>query len=133
MTRNLFRSTRFWIFIILLLLLFSVAIAYGFHHIQQESCIAKIYQNGQLIRTIDLLQVKSEESFLLEAPNGGSNTITIAPGKISVQEATCPDHVCINQGWISDGVYPIVCLPNKLVIRIENDSSDTSAPDIMTQ
>ena len=131
--RKLLSNTRVWIFIIFVLLLVSGAIAYSFSQIQQESCIANIYQDGKLLRTIDLSQVKTEESFVIEGKNGCSNTIAIAPGKISVQNATCPDHVCINQGWIQDGVYPIVCLPNKLVIRIENDSNNGSTPDIMAQ
>lgn len=31
-------------------------------------------------------------------------------------EAECPDHTCINMGWL-DSAAPIVCLPNRLVIR----------------
>ena len=41
--------------------------------------------------------------------------------------------VCVQQGWIDDGIYPIVCLPNKLIIRIKDENGDTTVPDVMTQ
>ena len=48
----------------------------------------------------------------------GSNTIQVEPGRIRVLEADCPDQVCVRQGWISDEVTPIVCLPHRLVIQV---------------
>ena len=50
---------------------------------------------------------------------GRTNTITAQPGRIRVESADCPDQVCVDQGWISDGTVPVVCLPNRLVIQIE--------------
>lgn len=129
---NLLGKNRFWILLFLLLLLISSCIAYYFSQARQEHCVAHIYQDGVLIDTIDLAQIKEEQQILIEAENGGNNIVCIAPGKIRVQDATCPDHICVQQGWIRDGVYPIVCLPNKLVIRIESNSN-TTVPDIMTQ
>lgn len=73
---------------------------------------AQIYQDGELLKTVDLSQpqcftVKNGEAY---------NTITVEDGKISVTEASCPDHYCIKRGQQNSGV-PIVCLPNRLVIR----------------
>ena len=55
--------------------------------------------------------------------NGGLNTIEIKDGKVRMMEAHCPNHECVHQGWISRGHQSIVCLPNKLVVTIEGDSS----------
>ena len=44
------------------------------------------------------------------------NVLVIENGKAAVTEASCPDHVCIDQGWVSYSGQSIVCLPNKLVI-----------------
>lgn len=130
---NLLGKNRFWILLFFLLLLVSSCIAYYFSQVRQEQCVAYIYQDGALIDAVDLAKVKEEQQILITAKNGGSNIVCIAPGKICVQEATCPDHVCVQQGWIDDGIYPIVCLPNKLIIRIENENGDTTVPDVMTQ
>jgi hypothetical protein len=54
----------------------------------------------------------------------GENEITAEPGRICVSHASCPDQVCVNMGWRSDGGFPIVCLPNKLVIEIESAADE---------
>ena len=38
-----------------------------------------------------------------------------------MSDADCPDKDCVNQGWISRPGQMIVCLPNRLVIKIESD------------
>ena len=51
----------------------------------------------------------------------------VEPGRIRVESADCPDKVCVNQGYISDGTVPIACLPHKLIIRIEGGDSGLDA------
>ena len=112
------RSTKFWIAI--LGAVFAVALAtslivFGGH--TNKGTIANIYQNGACIYSIDLTVV--EEGYTLHIGGRMSNTVLVERGRICIGEASCPDHVCIKQGWISNGVVPIVCLPNSLVIQIE--------------
>ena len=80
--------------------------------------MARIYQDGVLIREIDLDSLSAPLTFTVEF-QGRTNTITAQPGRIRVESADCPDQVCVDQGWISDGTVPVVCLPNRLVIQIE--------------
>lgn len=96
--------------------------------------IANIYQNGVCIRSIDLTQVTQQETILI-SDESGENTILVEPGRICIQEADCPDQVCVSTGWISDSAKPIVCLPHKLVIRIEDQSgaADDLAIDTVSQ
>lgn len=86
--------------------------------------IARIIQDGQCIKTIDLSQVEEPYEFTVTGTDNASNTIRVMPGKIAIISATCPDKICVNAGPISDSLRPITCLPNHLVIRIdkENDS-----------
>ena len=51
----------------------------------------------------------------------GHNTVLVKKGEICMADADCPDKICISQGGISDASYPIVCLPNKVIIKIEGD------------
>lgn len=95
--------------------------------------MAYIYQDGALIDAVDLAKVNEEQQILITAKNGGSNIVCIAPGKICVQEATCPDHVCVQQGWIDDGIYPIVCLAQQVDYPHRERKGDTTVPDVMTQ
>ena len=82
---------------------------------------ARILQNGQLLREVALSE---NTQFTLPAPNGGSNTVTVRDGRICVSHATCPDQVCVKQGWIHTDATPIVCLPNGLVIQIKGGDRD---------
>lgn len=58
----------------------------------------------------------------LESANGGYNILIIKDGKADVSEASCPDHVCVDQREISRTGEAITCLPNKTVITIEGPS-----------
>ena len=51
----------------------------------------------------------------------GYNVIEVERGRIRVAEADCPDQVCVRQGWISNSVVPIACLPHRLVIQLDSD------------
>ena len=86
-----------------------------------------VYQDGQLLRTLDLRQ---DTVFTVEGP-AGENTVTVAGGEVFVSQADCPDQVCVAHGYLVSGKEPIICLPNRLVIRfLENvrlDSADAVA------
>ena len=49
----------------------------------------------------------------------GYNILQIAGGAAAVIEADCGDHTCVRTGKISREGERIVCLPHKLMIRIE--------------
>lgn len=82
----------------------------------QPGTTADILQSGTLLRTVSL---DKPTEFTVTASNGGSNTITVRDGRICVSHATCPDQVCVHQGWVNTDMTPIVCLPNALVIQIK--------------
>lgn len=114
------KSTKFWTILIGALLLVCVVASAGIYMMRGTGKIANIYQDGELIRSIHLETVTNPFSFSVSAPNGGSNLIQVMPGKICIAEADCPDQVCVETGWIEDGVLPIACLPHKLVIEISD-------------
>jgi hypothetical protein len=54
----------------------------------------------------------------------GTNIIEVADGQIRVVDATCTNKDCVHQSPISRPGQTIVCLPNRLVIRIEGSEDD---------
>ena len=46
----------------------------------------------------------------------GFTTFQIQNQKVRILDSPCPGKNCINQGWHS----PLVCLPNKVIITIED-------------
>ena len=55
---------------------------------------------------------------------GAYNTVTISGGKVSVTEASCKNQVCVHHGEISRSGASIVCLPNRMVVRIDAGGSE---------
>ena len=48
------------------------------------------------------------------------NVILVEDGGVRMEEANCPDGLCVKQGIITNGNSVIVCLPNRVSIRISN-------------
>ena len=51
--------------------------------------------------------------------NGGTNVLAIQDGAVWIQEADCPDHVCMLMGKINRSGQVITCLPNLLTVTVE--------------
>ncbi|MGL5676247.1 MAG: NusG domain II-containing protein [Cellulosilyticaceae bacterium] len=92
---------------------------------------AIISQNGKAIKTIDLTTSDSL-SFTIEDGKGGFNTLQVQDGNIGIIEANCPDKLCIDSGFISNSILPLVCLPHGLTIEIQEATTDHSV-DIIAQ
>ena len=86
---------------------------------QTQASTAVIYLDGILVERIVLSEVTVPYSFTVHASDG-INVISVERGRICVSEADCPDKSCVRQGWVSGGAVPIVCLPHRLVIRLDN-------------
>ncbi len=113
------RKTTIWVLFFTILCLISVGLFLWFRNTQTGGTIACIYVDGALYETVDLNAVAVPYEMKIEAEDGNYNIISVAHGKICVSEASCPDQICVNQGWIQDSLIPITCLPNRLVIKIE--------------
>ncbi|MCI8331250.1 MAG: NusG domain II-containing protein [Clostridiales bacterium] len=115
-------KTRTWVILFCIFLLLCTGLGLFVFKGKANGAMANIYQNGECIYSIDLSAVK-EEYELTVSGDGGYNVIHIKPGAICIADADCPDGICIQEGWLTDGIAPIVCLPHKLVIQIENSAA----------
>ena len=88
-------------------------------------CIAVLLLGGGIFGSWYVLTHKQSEriarTITIDGENGAENVVLVEPGQISMQSASCPDHLCVKQGTISDGILPIVCLPNHIRISIASD------------
>ena len=112
------------------LLILAVAASAGgvwFNGHSAPGQILEIYQNGQLVETVNLTQSGQPQTIVLEGDNGAENTVLIQDGQVCMSHATCPDQVCVNQGWISDSAVPIVCLPNQVILQIKGGGGTLDA------
>lgn len=63
-----------------------------------------------------------EDSYVVEQEDGSRNVICVEGGAVYMQEANCRDGLCIRQGRMKNAAKTIVCLPHKLVVRLEGDT-----------
>lgn len=84
----------------------------------------RIIQDGKVLYQLNL---PHEEDRTMELEYHGSrNIVEIKGHKIRVAEAGCPDGICVQRGWLDSSV-PIVCLPNRLVIRFSDGEDAINA------
>ncbi len=85
----------------------------------------EIVQEDRILYRINLSECEDQTFSIVY--EGRENVIQVLGGKIRVLEADCPDHTCMSMGWLRNDALPIVCLPNRLVIRFcETNAIDAS-------
>ena len=65
--------------------------------------------------------IQEERELVIEAENG-TNRLIVKDGKADVTEASCPDKICVHQSPISQTGETIVCMPNQVIVTIEQAS-----------
>lgn len=66
----------------------------------------------------------------IKLSDGSYNVLEIKDGEAEITEASCPDGICVKHRPISRKGQSIVCLPNKVIVEIEN--GETSELDFIT-
>ncbi|MDD4512453.1 MAG: NusG domain II-containing protein [Eubacteriales bacterium] len=110
------------IIIAVLALLGLLAAAVGFSGGKAET--ARVLVDGQ---TVKLLSLSADCEYLYTGSEGAENLIVVKNGGVSVVSANCRDGLCVNQGAKSRAGQSIVCLPHKLIVQLEGDSSEVDA------
>ncbi len=123
--------TKWDIIILLFLILAGVFFSvWMFHPASAPGNILEVRQNGRVLKTLPLDQNSRET---ISSEGGGTNTFIIQDGSVSMIEADCGDHTCIQTGNIQKGGESIVCLPHRLVLQIvaseEKNSNTKTEPD----
>ena len=105
-----------WLAIMLVILIaFSAAAAFLPSRGKADSVL--IFQDGRLI---DELSLSKDETVTIEG--NYINTVVIRNGRVSIAASTCPGEDCVHSGWIDSAGRSIVCLPNRVEVRISGNS-----------
>ena len=117
------------IFVILILLIVALGFGLGYSIYQKETTI-----NPEAVVTIGgeeygRFPLDEPRTIRIDHENGGYNVIVIADGAVDITEASCPDHICVDHRKASKNKDTITCLPNDLIVTIEN--GEESDVDIM--
>lgn len=118
-----FRKTDIIILLVILLIGLIFLLFTSFNN-DEVSC--QIIYDRKVVMDVDLN--KNGEIKLPDFPNV---TFEVKDGMIAFISSDCPDHVCVRTGFISKNSQTAVCLPNKLMIRINKSKNLDDDLDII--
>lgn len=93
--------------------------------INANDAVAVVTYRDKEVRRINM----SENGLYNLVGDEGPMVIEVNDGAIRVKEEVSPLNYCSLQGWVSKTRTPIVCLPNRVIIEVEN-MNDVSEEDI---
>ena len=70
------------------------------------------------------------DTYEIKQDDGAVNVIAVENGAVYMKEANCRDGLCIHQGKMKNAAKTLVCLPHKLVVRLEGDSAPDGQDDL---
>ena len=106
------------IFIIIAIVVISVGMMITLNAAGPENTgVAVVTLDGGVYREVPL----SRDADYVVENEGRHNTVRVEGGEIFMLDASCPDLACVRQGKISTGSGAIVCLPNKVLIKLRGD------------
>ena len=116
------------ILIISLLLICSAALIYLFVF-RKGGDTVKVTVDGEIYGVYSL-NVDMSENIITGTDSGSFNRLVISDGKAYMEEASCPDGICVAHRPVFRDSESIVCLPNRVVVTVITED-DTDSPDIV--
>lgn len=97
------------------LLLGGILLTVGIYLFSKTGESVRITIDGTVYGTYSL---NEDREIPVERDGSVINVVRIEDGSVRMEQATCPDALCIRQGAISRERQTIVCLPHKLVVEV---------------
>jgi len=121
--------------IVLVLLVVSAAIAsmvlVSRASAGERGSLAIIEVNGKEVRRLELSDKQGYRTLTVQGTLGDS-TVAVENGKVWMAKSACRDRLCVGMGRIDSTGQSIVCLPNRVVIRI-TDGAKPGSVDAITE
>ncbi|MBC5995644.1 NusG domain II-containing protein [Romboutsia ilealis] len=96
---------------------------------KEKSEAIEIYVNNEIYKTVS---INDEEDLIIET-GSEYNHIKIHDGGVEMVDASCADNVCVDTGFISKISERIVCMPNKVVIKVKKLESIDNKEDVISE
>lgn len=84
--------------------------------------VAVVTVDGEVFGRYSLME--EQRISIRNERNEITNTLVIKDGVADMVDAVCPDRLCVHQKAIDRSGESIVCLPNRVVVTIENTQSN---------
>jgi len=89
---------------------------------RREGAEVQVRVAGRVIHSFPL---DKNAAYTITGVDGGKNLLVIQNGYAWIEEADCPDALCVGMGRIRRVGQSVVCLPHKVVVEIVGAADDT--------
>ncbi|WP_158590860.1 NusG domain II-containing protein [Acutalibacter sp. 1XD8-33] len=123
-------SRQEWPFFVIIVL-----VAAGIFALQSQApkgIMAVVEVEGQTTVRRDLAQVEGAESLPIAGADGIALTVEFSREGARVLSSTCPDKTCQRTGLLSRAGESAVCLPGRVVLRLEGKEDRSLEADAVT-
>lgn len=104
---------------LVIILLCIVCLIFVFIYInKKDGSVAEVYYEDELILSIDL---NMDGEYVVEGELGDV-VLEVNNNRIRVKSENSPKNICSKEGYISDSSRTLICLPNKIIVKIVGDS-----------
>ena len=86
---------------------------------KKKGTMAEVYYKDKLVNTIDL---SIDKEYVVEGELGDV-VLEVKDNMIGVKKENSPLHICSKEGFIGDSSRTLICLPNKIIIKIVGKSN----------
>ena len=102
--------------IVLIVIIFSIFIFINIT--KEDGSVAEVYYEDELVLTIDL---NIDGEYVV---NGelGDVILEVKNKMVRVKEENSPKHICSKEVFIGDSSRTLICLPNKVIVKIVGDN-----------
>lgn len=115
MNRRFGRNDVIFLSVLALVCILGLSILFGYS--KKEGGRICVMVDG---KEYGVYSLKENQTILIPNANGTtSNTLEIKDGVADMIEADCADQHCVYQKSISKNGQSIICLPNKIVVSVE--------------
>jgi hypothetical protein len=113
------------VFLLAVALLFARPFLMGSQKTEASDKTVNIRQDGKVVGTYPL----NRDCEIDLDSSGRHNIIRIQNGTVCMEESSCKNQVCVDQGKISRVGQSIICLPNRVVVEITGNGNAAGEED----
>ena len=90
----------------------------------KDQLTAQIVADGKTVETVALSSLQAEET-----REYCGCVIVLSPTGVRVEDADCPDRLCVKTGTITRAGEAIACVPNRVVVTLRQEKETNEAID----
>ncbi len=118
MFRNIIRKADIALAIALIMIGGASSLALSYYDVAGSRVVVEL--NGQVYGSYSL----SEDRTIQIRHGNHFNQVKIKNGEVSVTEASCHNQVCVKHKAIHTTGESIICLPNKVIVKIQGEGGN---------